>query len=171
MADVEEKERTAKDWMKILLPRILRAAVWGFIMGGEMLLLIYIAEAGGPFLKLIPIEQESLSYLLVVFVGFEVAIQLLYGTIFQYALSITRALISMIALVFMTNGGIISITLQRSQEIPIPLGTSIIFAIDFKAILGAWLLLSSLSIVKNLLQAIEFLSEKEEEPAIPPEIP
>jgi len=171
MADIEEKERTIKDWVMILLPRILRAAVWGFIMGGEMLILLYIAEAGGPFLEFIPIEQKDLSYLLVVFVGFEVAIQLLHGTVFQYALSITRALISMIVLVFMTNGGVMSISMQQFQEIPIPPGMNIIFAIDFKAILGAWLLLSSLSIVKNLLQAIEYLSEKEEEPAIPPEIP
>jgi len=171
MAEIEEKEKTAKDWAKIIIPRVLRAAFWGFIMGGEILIPLYIPEVGGRFLRVLPIEQTGFSYLLFVFVGFEVAIQLFRGTIIKYALSIARAFISMILLVVITNGGVMSLTIQSSPEIPLPPGMNIIFTIDFKAILGILLLLSLLSVVKNMLQAIEFLSEKEEEPMIPPELP
>jgi len=171
MAEAEEQERTAKDWVRILLPRVLRAAAWGFIMGGEMLLLLYVAGAGGQFMKFLPIEERGLSYLLIIFIGFEVAIQLLQGTILKYVLSIARTLISMTILVLITDGGLLTVTLQSSPELPLPPEMSIAFTIDFKAVLAVSLLLSLLSIVKNLLQAVEFLSEKEEEPAVPPELP
>jgi len=171
MAEAEEQERTAKDWVKILLPRVLKAALWGFIMGGEMLLLLYIVEAGGQFTKLLPIEEKGFSYLLIIFVGFEVAIQLLQGSILKYALSIARTLISMTVLVLITNGGLLTVTLQSSPELPLPPEMSIAFTIDFKAVLAVSLLLSLLGIVKNLLQAVDFLSEKEEESEAPPEPP
>ncbi len=38
-------------------------------------------------------------------------------------------------------------------------------------VLGIFLIFSLLSILKNLLQAVDFLSKKAEEPVIPPELP
>jgi hypothetical protein len=170
MAEIEEKEKTAKDWGRILLPRVLRAALWGFIMGGEMLILLNLTGMGGRFMEVLPLEQTAFSYFLFIFIGFEVAIQLLRGTIFPYALGVARALISTIFLVLTTNGGVINVNVQGSPELPTPSGMSIMFAVDFKVIL-AYLLLSSLGIIKNLLEAIRFLSEKAEEPVTLPEIP
>jgi hypothetical protein len=68
-------------------------------------------------------------------------------------------------LVLMTNGGVLTIAIQSSSEI------SIAFTIEFQTVLVIFLLLSLVSLIKNLLQAIEFLSEKTEEPMIPPELP
>jgi hypothetical protein len=164
-----EKEKTLKDWLRIILPRVLRAAFWGFIMGGEFLILLYVLNIGEQLQSFLPIEQFGFSSLLFVFVGFEVAIQLLRGTILQYALSIARALVSMVALVFMTNGGMMNFTFSSSPQIPLPSGVVITFTIDFRVIMGVFLLLSLVSIMKNLLQAIDFLSEKAEDPMVPPE--
>ncbi len=165
MDEIEEKERTAKDWAKIILVRILKAAFWGFIMGGEIMLFLNITQIGSQFF---PAQQSGLMEILMISVGFEVAIQLLQGTIFPFILSIARAFLFMVLLVHVTNGGVMEIQIQSSQELPLPSGMNIVITLDFKPILGAFLILSSLSIIKILLQLIEFLSEKEE-PMVPPE--
>lgn len=167
----EEKERTLNDWLRIIFPRVLRAALWGFIMGGEMLILLFIPDIGGRFQEFLPAEQIGFSYFLFIFVGFEVAIQLLRGTIFQYVFGMARALASMIILVFITNGGTMSFMISSSPEFPLPAGVVISLTAEFRVVLGVLLTLSLLSIIKNLLQAINFLSEKAEEPVIPPEFP
>jgi hypothetical protein len=167
----EEEERTLKEWLRVILPRILRAALWGFLMGGEMLILLFIPDIGGRFQEFFPVEQTGFSYLLFIFIGFEVAIQLLRGTIIQYVLGIVRALASMIALVFLTNGGIMTFTISSIPEIPLPPDIVISFTVGFRVVLGLFLVLSLLIIIKNLLKAINFLSEKAEEPVIPPEFP
>ena len=41
-----DNERSFKDYVKILLPRILRATFWGFIMGGELLIPMLIPGVG-----------------------------------------------------------------------------------------------------------------------------
>ena len=166
-----EKERTAKDWARILAPRVSKAMLWGFLMGGEMLLMLNIFGELGQRLGIPLIEPTGFSHFLLIFIGFEVAIQLLKGTIFPYALSTARALISMILFILLTNGGVVSVPVPSTPQIPIPPEMSMTFTFEFKAILAATLLLSLLSITKNLLQAVRFLSEREEEPQVPPELP
>jgi hypothetical protein len=167
----DEKERTTKDWAGILIPRILKAIAMGFIMGGEMLILLNLPQIGGTFTQFLPKESTSISYFFAIFIVIEVAIHLLDGTIFPYILSFARTLISMYILVTVTNGGELTIPVSASPELPIPSGMSVTFSVDFRAILGIFLVLSLVSLVKNMLQAVDFLSEKAEEPVIPPELP
>ena len=169
MAEMEGEERNGREWAKILLPRILRAAVWGLLMGGELLIMSYIPEVGGELYKYLPLEPMEFSNILFLFIFFEVVIQLLRGTIFPYAIRTARALISMTLLVVITNGGVMKLTIQSTPEMPL-YGMGIIFSIDFKAVLSIFLLLSLLSIVKNVLNAIDFMAETEET-GFPPELP
>jgi hypothetical protein len=164
-----EVERTAMDWSKIILPRVLRSIFWGFIMGGELLIPFLIPNLGGNFLDFLPIEQVSFSYTIFIFVGFEVFIQLLRGTIVPYFLGMARALISMIVLISVTNGGIMNFAISSSTNPLLPSGMSILFSIDFRVVLGAFLTFLLLSTIKNLFQAVNFLYERAEEPVIPPE--
>jgi len=175
MGEIEREEKTGKDWAKIIIPRVLRAIIFGFIMGGEMLLFLHLSkfapEFGGEMIGFLPIQETAgLSYFFLVFAGIEVAIQLLRGTIFPYALSMTRSLISIILLLQITNMGIMSFTIQPPPGAQMAAGTSIIFTLNFQPILGAILLLTLVSMIKNLLQAIDYLSKKEEE-SFPPELP
>lgn len=164
-------EENGKGFFKSILTRVLRAIVWGFIMGGELLIPMFlIPDVSEQFMMLFP-GQIEFSYVIAIFVGFEVAIQLLRGTIFQYALSMARALTSMILLILATNGGVLTITIAASQDVPLPSGVTIDLVVDFSTILGIFLVLSLLSIIKNLLQAIDFLSKKAEEPTVLPELP
>jgi len=175
MGEIKEEEKTGKDWAKIIIPRVLRAVFMGFIMGGEMLLLLnlpqFIPQLGEQAMKVLPTQTTAgLSYFFLIFAGIEVTIQLLRGTIFPYALSMARSLISMILLIQMTNGGIMTFTIQPSFGDQIASGTSIIFTLDFQPVLGIILLVSLISMAKNLLQAVDYLSKKEET-GFPPEFP
>jgi len=164
-------EENGRVILKSVLTRVVRAIVWGFIMGGELLIpMLLIPDVGEQFEIFFP-GQIEFSYIVAIFIGFEVAIQLLRETIFQYALSMARALTSMILLVLATNGGVIAITMVASPNVPLPSGVTINLTVDFSTILGIFLILSLLSIIKNLLQAIDFLSRKAEEPKVLPELP
>ena len=166
MSDVEED----RNWLKILAPRILKAAFWGFIMGGEILIPLYLMpDVITQIEEYMPVAGTGLPVIAAIFVAFEVAIQLLDGTVLRYALSISRTIVSMVLFIIFTNGGIIEI-LMPSEALP-PDAGSLQVLVDFRTILAALLVFSLLSIVKNILQAIDFLSQKAEEPVIPPELP
>ena len=167
----EEKERTTKDWAKILIPRILKAIVMGFLMGGEMLILLNMPQFGGTLTQFLPEASVDLSYFFVICVAIEVAIQLLSGTIFPFILGTARSLITMFVLVLVTNGGEFTVSVSEMLGMSMPSGMSVTFMIDFRAVLGIFLLLDLVSLIKNLLKAVDFVSEKAEEPMIPPELP
>ena len=171
MAEAEEKERTAKDWLSLLLPRVLRAALWAFIMGGELLIFLLVPELRGEFFDLLPAQPMNVTYVVLLSIGFEVAIQLLRGTLFQHALGVTRTLIYMVMMVRVTNLGVMHFSLESIPRIPLPPGVTITFTIEFKAVIAVFLLLSLLSVIKNLLQAVDLLAEKAEEPVTLPEFP
>jgi len=166
MSEVEED----KNWLTILAPRILKAALWGFIMGGEILIPLYLMpDLVSQIETSMPAAGTGLPTIAAIFVAFEVAIQLFDRTIFRYALSISRTMVSMILFIIFTNGGIIEV-LVPPNGLPSEAG-SLQILVDFSTILAALLVFSLLSIVKNILQAVDFLSQKAEEPIIPPELP
>jgi len=150
--------------LRRILPKIIKAAFWGFLMGGEALLIYFIPGFGEQLRAFIPTGGTYFSGLMVTFIFFEVAMQLLSGTVLRYALGTTRAFVTMIALLYATNGGIVSQV--------VPLGPSTIkITVEFRAILAMLLILSLLVVFKNIMYAVEFLSERSEEPFIPEEIP
>lgn len=166
MAEEEED----RNWLRILAPRILKATLWGFIMGGEILIPMFLMpDFTSQFEMFIPMKRTGLPAIAVVFVAFEVAIQLLDRTILRYALSIARSMISMMLLMIFTNGGIMALSIP-SGALP-PQASSVQIVVDFRTIIAALLIFSLLSIVKNILQAVDFLSETAEQPLIPPELP
>ncbi len=167
----EERERTIREWMRIILPRVLRATLWGFIMGGELLIPLLMPSVSRELEAFFPPGRMGIPHLVAIFVAFEVAIQLLDGTVFRYALSMARAIVSMISVVIVTNGGVMTFTMTPPQNLQAAAGMVIRFTVNFEAILGVFLMLSLLSILKNMLQAVEFLAKKAEEPVTLPELP
>jgi len=158
------EEIDVKGLLRKVLPRVLKAAFWGFLMGGEALLLYHTPEFSGQFASFFPSGEPLFLIFMVIFVSFEVAIQLLSGTILSYALGVARAFISMVLLVHITNGGIMTMTMPLE-------GITLHFTIDFRTVLAVFFLFSLATILKNILQAVEFLSERAEQPMIPAEIP
>jgi hypothetical protein len=155
--------------MRTVLPRLLRAAFYGFLMGGEALLALRLTGLNETVAALLPVGGSTVVGFMVVFMIFEVAIQLLSSTIFPYALRVTRTILSMLYLVFVTRGGVV--TLAIPPEI-IPLGTMPIqLTLEFQAVVAVLLIVSLLSIAKNVMQGISFLSERAEHPRTLPELP
>ncbi|MCD6325680.1 hypothetical protein J7L97_05270, partial [Candidatus Bathyarchaeota archaeon] len=63
MGEIEKEEKTGKEWAKIIIPRVLRAIIWGFIMGGEMLLLLhfpqFIPQFGEEAMEILPVQMTT----------------------------------------------------------------------------------------------------------------
>lgn len=161
----EDEER---NWLRIILPRVVEAAFWSFIMGAAFFVPLMLMQQLG-IDESIQYGQIGFSSMVVIFIAFEFAIHLLSGTIIRYALSTARTIISMALLIVVTNGGIITSTIP-SGTLPYEL-KGVQITVDFSWILAALLVLSLLSIAKNILQALDFLSEKAEEPMTLPEPP
>ncbi len=154
MAEDEEK-----DWLRIILPRVLKAVLWSSIMGiGFLIPLNLIQQLGVE--KFIPAEYGGFSLIVAIFIALEFAVQLLSGTVLHYALSVTRTVISMVLLIVVTDMGMITTLFEGVQ-----------ITLDFSSVLAVLLALSLLNMAKNILQALDFLSEKAEEPVRLVELP
>lgn len=163
-------EKEDKNWFKILLPKIIKAILWTAIMGIIFFFINSMIKTSGAF-DFISIENTDFVTFSILFIGFEVIIQLFKGTIFQYVGSITRTLVYMIIIVLTTNGGNISFNLQSLPDMPPTSEFGVQISFNLSTILNIYLILSLLNIVKNLIQAVEYLAKKAEEPVIPPELP
>ena len=119
------------------------------------------------FSGMIPFDFSAFSSYLIVFIGFEIVIQLLRDTIFQHVFTVGRTILYMILIILESNAGIIQFT---PSSVGLPSGTNLVLTVNFTTIINIFLLLSLLSIVKNMLQAIDFIQRKSEEPMIPPEL-
>ena len=162
MAELEEQDRTLSDWLKLVLPRIIRIVLWILILFGGATFLTTIIETA--FNGMIPFELSAFSSYLLAFIGFEIVIQLLRDTIFQHLFTIARTVLYMILIVLESNAGIIQFT---PSSVGLPPGTNVILTVNITTIINIFLLLSLLSVVKNMLQAIDFIQRKSEEPMIP----
>lgn len=164
MAELEEQDRTLSDWLKLVLPRLIRIVLWILILFGGVTLITTLTES--TFSGRIPVDLSAFSSYLIVFIGFEIVIQLLRDTIFQHIFTVARTVLYMILIVLESNAGIIQFT---PSSVGLPPGTNLVLTVNITTIINIFLLVSLLSVVKNMLQAIEFIQRKSEKPMIPPE--
>jgi len=171
----ENEERTGGEWARIIILRILSALVWGLIMGGEMLIFLHLPHVipglDSEIMEMILPEPmvNGATLFFAAFMMFEVAIRLLKGTVFPYILGVARAILSIILLVQITNWGIITLIIPSKMK-GILIGNAIVLTFNFQKVLGAVLLIFLISIVKNMLQAVYFMSQREEK-GFPKELP
>jgi len=134
-----------------MLPRIAKAVIKGilwfvFLYVVPMFIISSLSE-------LAPELFSSYGQILPLFVSiilfFVVASELTSGTIFQHAFNIGKALILMIFIVVALEGGIIALDFHGFHLLA-----------DLKIYLAMLLTIDLLGLAKNVLQAINFLSEK-----------
>jgi len=154
MAEDEEK-----NWLRIIIPRVAKAALYSALLGAVLLVPLNLLLQMG-IERYIPYGWPELSLIVIVFVVFEFAIRILTGTILHYALSIARTIISMTLCVVLTGGGIVTTQFEAVE-----------ITIDFSSFLAALLALSLLNVAKNMLHALDFLSERTEQPVTLQEFP
>jgi len=147
---VEEGSR--KGLMKKLIPRVLKAALWGSF---TFVYVYFLPRLMFP-IELLPLEYSRLFYLFVgIAVFFTVMTKLFSETIFEHAFSIARALIMTIYFIVVLNGGIINLTMPMKE-------TTVNLVVDLKAMLVILILVNLLGIAKSVFQATRFLEEKVE---------
>ena len=141
-------EPSTKLVMKKVIPRVLRAAVWGSLT----YIIVYL-------LPLMLYPQDILPYdytvqlldFAVIAVFFAVAGQLFSDTIIGCAFGVARALVIIGYFFAVTDGGVFTVTLPISE-------VAVNFTIDISLILLMIISVSLLDIAKNLLQAINLLT-------------
>ena len=147
-------ENRSKGVIGTLIPRVVKAAILSFIMGGEAAIIFFIPEVRRYMAQFYP-SNEPFLYLIIMFAVFEFFIQLTYNTIFYYLISGARAFIVMMLLYYWSEGGIFNVS------VPID-GRSISVTMNLSFLIYTLLLLSLLTIAKNVLGGIQFLAYKEE---------
>ena len=149
------EEYVDKERIKALISRVVKALLWSLLMGGEVLIL-YLSPYFGRYFAFIEPVEGSFFIVLLIFVAIEFLIQLTSGTILPYALSTARVLATIYLIYQWTNGGVY-ISNMLVQDIPVKV------TVDFTVILNAFILLSLLTVLKNVLGGIGFLHQKGEE--------
>jgi hypothetical protein len=136
--------------LKKVLPRVLKAAVWGSLA----YILVY-------YLPLILVPSETLPFdystallnFAIITIFFTVAMMLFSDTIIGYGLGIARALIIIAYFFAVSDSGVLSVTMPI-MEVPVKL------TVDVSIILLMVISVNLLDIVRNLLKVIVFLTEK-----------
>jgi hypothetical protein len=136
--------------LKKVVPRVLKAVVWGSL---TYVIVYYLPLILFPSM-IIPVDfsSEVVSFAIIA-VFFAVAGALLSGTIFGYGLGVARAIIIIAYFLSISDIGIISVTLPVA-EVPLK------FIVDISIILLMIISVNLLDLVSNILQALTFLTEK-----------
>jgi hypothetical protein len=136
--------------LKKVVPRVLKAVVWGSL---TYVIVYYLPLILFPSM-IIPVDfsSEVVSFAIIA-VFFAVAGALLSGTIFGYGLGVARAIIIIAYFLSISDIGVISVTLPVA-EVPIK------FIVDISIILLMIISVNLLDLVSNILQALTFLTEK-----------
>ena len=144
------EEPRAKSLTKKLFPRFLKAAIWGTL---TYLLVYYLPMLIFP-LETLPFDYTSqLLHFTAIAVFFAVITQLFSGTVLGYAFGIAKALVMIAYFIYVSNGGIVSLTVPFSE-------TTLDLVVDLRTFLVMLISVNLLALAKNLLQVINLLAKK-----------
>lgn len=143
-------EAISKFFLKEAFPRILKATVWGALT----FLVVYWLP-----MMLYPTDMLPLDYATPLFqfatiaVFFAVVGQLFSGTIIGCGFGVAKAIVIIAYFFTVSDGGVFSVTLPISE-------LTVNLAVDISIILLMIVSVNLLNIAKNLLAAIDLLTEK-----------
>ena len=146
-------ELNAKLILKTVVPRVLKAAVWGsltFLIVYQLPMMLYPTD-------LFPVDYTAALFdFAIISIFFAVAGQLFSGTIIGCGFGIARALVIIAYFFVISEGGIFSVTLPISE-------VTVNLAVDISIFLLMVVSVNLFAIAKNLLEAITILTEKSTE--------
>ena len=146
-----ETEKTGTSLKKVA-SRVLRAALAGFI---TFLLVYFLSTLLYPPEALPPGYEPLFDVFVAIVVFFAVVIELSSGTILKYAFSAARALILIMYFVYALHGGIITTEMEMAH-----------IMVDLRGFLAMLIFVNLLGLAKSILEAVDFLSEKEEQKTV-----
>ena len=147
-------ELNAKFVMDTVLPRVLKAAVWGtftFVMVYYLPLML-IPKDMPP--NILPFDYATQLFdFALISVFFAVVGQLFSGTVIGCGFGIARALVIIAFFFVVSEGGVFNVTLPISD-------LTVNLRLDISTLLLMVVSVNLLSIAKNLFEAISLLTEK-----------
>jgi len=147
-------ELNAKFVMDTVLPRVLKAAVWGtftFVMVYYLPLML-IPKDIPP--NILPFDYATQLFdFALISVFFAVVGQLFSGTVIGCGFGIARALVIIAFFFVVSEGGVFNVTLPISD-------LTVNLRLDISTLLLMVVSVNLLSIAKNLFEAISLLTEK-----------
>jgi len=150
-------ELNANFVMKTVIPRVLKAAVWGtftFVMVYYLPLMLIPRDIPQ---SILPFDYTAqLLDFAVISVFFAVVGQLFSGTVIGCGFGIARALVIIAYFFVVSEGGVFSVTLPISE-------VTVNLTLDISILLLMIVSVNLLSIAKNLFEAITLLAEKSTE--------
>jgi len=159
------ENESAKSIAKKMLPRIVKAVVKGvlYLVFLYVLPMLIVSQVSQFAPELFGRYEQLLTLFVAVVIFFVVASELTAGTIFQYAFNIGKAIILIVFFVLALDGGIVSLNLSFE-------GVNLNIWADLTVYLAMLITIDLLGLAKSVLQAVNFLSEKEEKqlPALKP---
>lgn len=146
-------ELNAKLIWKTVVPRVLKATVWGSL---TFLIVYYIPKMLYPT-DLLPVDYATALFdFVIISIFFAVVGQLFSGTIIGCGFGIAKAIVIIAYFFVVSEGGVFSITLPISE-------VTVNLAVDISIFLLMVVSVNLLAIAKNLLEAITLLTEKSTE--------
>lgn len=142
-----------KDWrirLKKALPRVLRAVIVSIIF---YLILFFISSLLSPVEDFVPLYRPLTDVFAAIFIVLLFASELSHGTVFHHIFNFAKALLFIIYLIYVLNGGIIPLSIPAS-------GRPMNLVVDVRVFLTILIFVLALGLSKNVLQTIDFLSEK-----------
>ena len=147
-------ELNAKLIMKTVIPRVLKATVWGtftFVMVYYLPLMLIPKDIPQ---NIIPFDYTAQLFdFAMISIFFAVVGQLFSGTVIGCGFGIARAIVIIAYFFVVSDGGIFSVTLPISE-------ITVNLTLDITIILLMIVSVNLLSIAKNLFEAITLLTEK-----------
>lgn len=141
--------------MNTAFPRIMKAALWGaftFMVVYYLPMSLFPSELPKSF---IPFDYKAqLLNFALISVFFAVAGQLFSKTVIGCGFGIAKAIVIVAYFIAVSNGGLLSLSIPVS-------GFSVNFTLDISLILLMIIAVNVLGVAKNLLEAINILTEKE----------
>ena len=142
-----------KDWrihLKKAIPRILKAVILSILF---YLILFFISSLLGPVEDFVPLYRPLTDVFAAIFIVLLFASELSHGTVFHHIFNFAKALLFIIYLIYVLDGGILPLSIPASVR---PMNV----VVDVRVFLTILISVLTLGLSKNVLQIIDFLSEK-----------
>jgi len=142
-----------KDWrirLKKALPRVLKAVILSVLF---YLILFFISSLLGPVEDFVPLYRPLTDVFAAIFIVLLFASELSHGTVFHHIFNFAKALLFIIYLIYVLDGGVLPLSISAY-------GRPMNVVVDVRVFLTILISVLALGLSKNVLQIIDFLSEK-----------
>ena len=152
---IQLSKEEIEEWktaFKKFAPRLLKATLWSLIIG-----VIFLAAENflSPYLfKFYPESKSLFNVFAWAIIVFAFLITFSEGTIYQYAFMIGRSFFLIIYFIYATNGGVLTVEASGFLQ-----ASNLNVRLDFVPMVVLLIFVSLITLVKSIVQAINFLTE------------